>query len=78
MATGYDTVELLLELAEHLKAASRVMDGIGEGACAAFDRECLKLMYLGDIDLLHLTDDVDEAVSIIVGGDHEMAAKRPE
>jgi uncharacterized protein (TIGR00730 family) len=33
---------------------------------------------LGDVDLLHVTDDVDEAVSIIVSGDHEMAAKRPE
>ena len=33
---------------------------------------------LADIDLLHVTDDVDEAVSIIVGGDNDMAAKRPE
>jgi uncharacterized protein (TIGR00730 family) len=33
---------------------------------------------LADIDLLHVTDDVDEAVSIIVGGDKEMDAKRPE
>ena len=33
---------------------------------------------LADIDLLHVTDDVDEAVSIIVGGDNDMAAERPE
>jgi len=33
---------------------------------------------LSDIDLLHVTDDVDEAVSIIVSGDNETAAKRPE
>ena len=33
---------------------------------------------MADIDLLHVTDDVDEAISIIVGGDSEMAAKRPE
>ena len=33
---------------------------------------------LADIGLLHVTDDVDEAVSIIVGGDNDMAAKRPE
>ena len=33
---------------------------------------------MADIDLLHVTDDVDEAVSIIVGGDNDMAAKRPE
>jgi predicted Rossmann-fold nucleotide-binding protein len=33
---------------------------------------------LGDIDLLHVTDDVDEAVRIIVNGDSNMAAKRPE
>jgi len=33
---------------------------------------------MADIDLLHVTDDVDEAVSIIVGGDDDMAAKRPE
>ncbi len=31
-----------------------------------------------DIDLLHVTDDVDEAVNIIVSGDHDIAAKRPE
>ncbi|HEY8821538.1 MAG TPA: TIGR00730 family Rossman fold protein [Dermatophilaceae bacterium] len=31
-----------------------------------------------DVDLLHVTDDVDEAVHIIVSGDHEIAAKRPE
>jgi len=31
-----------------------------------------------DIDLLHVTDDVDEAVSIIVRGDNDRAAKRPE
>jgi len=31
-----------------------------------------------DIDLLHVTDDVEEAVRIIVSGDNEMAAKRPE
>jgi uncharacterized protein (TIGR00730 family) len=33
---------------------------------------------LADINLLHVTDDVDEAVSIIVDGDNDMAAKRPE
>ena len=33
---------------------------------------------LADIDLLHVTDDVDEAVSIVVTGDNDMAAKRPE
>jgi uncharacterized protein (TIGR00730 family) len=33
---------------------------------------------LADIDLLHLTDDVDEAVRIIVNGDNDPAAKRPE
>jgi len=32
---------------------------------------------LADIDLLHVTDDVDEAVSIIVGGDNDMAASVP-
>lgn len=31
-----------------------------------------------DVDLLHVTDDVDEAVRIIVRGDNEIAAKRPE
>jgi uncharacterized protein (TIGR00730 family) len=31
-----------------------------------------------DIDLLHVTDDVDEAVSIIVRGDNDRAPKRPE
>ena len=31
-----------------------------------------------DIDLLHVTDDVDEAVRIIVGGDNNLPAKRPE
>jgi uncharacterized protein (TIGR00730 family) len=31
-----------------------------------------------DIDLLHVTDDVDEAVSIIIGGNHETSPKRPE
>ena len=31
-----------------------------------------------DIDLLHVTDDVQEAVSIIARGDNDMAAKRPE
>jgi uncharacterized protein (TIGR00730 family) len=33
---------------------------------------------LADIDLLHVTDDVDEAVSIIVEGDNNIAAERPE
>jgi uncharacterized protein (TIGR00730 family) len=33
---------------------------------------------LVDIDLLHVTDDVEEAVAIIVRGDQQMAAKRPE
>ena len=33
---------------------------------------------LADIDLLHVTDDVDEAVSIIVRGDNERAPRRPE
>ena len=33
---------------------------------------------LADIDLLHVTDDVDEAVSIIVRADNETAATRPE
>ena len=33
---------------------------------------------LADIDLLHVTDDVDEAVAIIVSGNHDMAPKRPE
>jgi uncharacterized protein (TIGR00730 family) len=33
---------------------------------------------LADIDLLHVTDDVQEAVSIIARGDNDMAAKRPE
>jgi hypothetical protein len=31
-----------------------------------------------DIDLLHVTDDVDEAVRIIVRGDNNMVAERPE
>jgi hypothetical protein len=31
-----------------------------------------------DIDLLHVTDDVDEAVSIIVTGDNDTPPKRPE
>ena len=31
-----------------------------------------------DIDLLHVTDDVDEAVRIIAGGDSDFAAERPE
>ena len=31
-----------------------------------------------DIDLLHVTDDVDEAVRIIVGGDNNLPATRPE
>ena len=31
-----------------------------------------------DIDLLHVTDDVDEAVSIIVSGGNDMTAERPE
>jgi predicted Rossmann-fold nucleotide-binding protein len=31
-----------------------------------------------DVDLLHVTDDVDEAVQLIVSGGHEIAAKRPE
>jgi uncharacterized protein (TIGR00730 family) len=33
---------------------------------------------LADIDLLHVTDDVQEAVSIIARGDNDMDAKRPE
>jgi uncharacterized protein (TIGR00730 family) len=33
---------------------------------------------LADIDLLHVTDDVEEAVAIIVSGNHDMAPKRPE
>jgi uncharacterized protein (TIGR00730 family) len=33
---------------------------------------------LADIDLLHVTDDVDEAVSIIIRADNDTAAKRPE
>ena len=33
---------------------------------------------LADIDLLHVTDDVDEAVSIIVRGDNDRAPRRPE
>jgi uncharacterized protein (TIGR00730 family) len=33
---------------------------------------------LADIDLLHLTDDVDEAIRLIVGGDNDTAPKRPE
>jgi predicted Rossmann-fold nucleotide-binding protein len=33
---------------------------------------------LSDIDLLHVTDDVDEAVRIIVAGRSETAPKRPE
>jgi uncharacterized protein (TIGR00730 family) len=33
---------------------------------------------LADIDLLHLTDDVDEAVRLIVGGNNDTAPKRPE
>ncbi|MEO6143181.1 MAG: LOG family protein, partial [Dermatophilaceae bacterium] len=33
---------------------------------------------LADVDLLNVTDDVDEAVHIIVSGDHEVAPKRPE
>jgi uncharacterized protein (TIGR00730 family) len=33
---------------------------------------------LADIDLLHVTDDVDEAVRIIIEGNHDVAAKRPE
>ena len=33
---------------------------------------------LADIDLLHVTDDVDEAVSIIARADNDTAAKRPE
>jgi len=33
---------------------------------------------LADIDLLHVTDDVDEAVAIIVGGGTDTAPKRPE
>ncbi|HET8765940.1 TIGR00730 family Rossman fold protein [Phycicoccus sp. M110.8] len=31
-----------------------------------------------DVDLLHLTDDVDEAVRIILEADEQVAAKRPE
>ena len=31
-----------------------------------------------DVDLLHVTDDVDEAVRIIVGGDQDYTPKRPE
>ncbi|MFC8502922.1 TIGR00730 family Rossman fold protein [Pedococcus sp. NPDC057267] len=31
-----------------------------------------------DVDLLHLTDDVDEAVRIIIEADEQVAAKRPE
>jgi uncharacterized protein (TIGR00730 family) len=31
-----------------------------------------------DIDLLHLTDDVDEAVRIVVRADEEVTARRPE
>lgn len=31
-----------------------------------------------DIDLLHVTDDVEQAVAIIVRGNHDMAPKRPE
>ncbi len=33
---------------------------------------------LPDVDLLNVTDDVDEAVHIIVSGDHEIAPKLPE
>jgi uncharacterized protein (TIGR00730 family) len=33
---------------------------------------------LTDIDLLHVTDDVEEAVGIIVSGDNQTSAKRPE
>ena len=33
---------------------------------------------LSDVDLLHVTDDVDEAVRIIVSGDNGTAAKLPE
>jgi predicted Rossmann-fold nucleotide-binding protein len=33
---------------------------------------------LADIDLLHVTDDVDEAVAIIASGNHAMVPKRPE
>jgi uncharacterized protein (TIGR00730 family) len=35
-------------------------------------------IHLADIDLLHVTDDVDEAIRIIVGGGTETAPKRPE
>jgi len=31
-----------------------------------------------DIDLLHLTDDVDEAVRIVVRADEEVTARPPE
>ncbi|MBE3075520.1 MAG: TIGR00730 family Rossman fold protein, partial [Actinobacteria bacterium] len=31
-----------------------------------------------DIDLLHVTDDVDEAVRIIVSGDQDYVPRRPE
>ncbi len=33
---------------------------------------------LADVDILHVTDDVEEAVHIIASGDHEITAKRPE
>ena len=33
---------------------------------------------LADIDLLHVTDDVDEALRIIIDGNHDVTAKRPE
>jgi len=33
---------------------------------------------LADIDLLHVTDDVDEAVSIIIAGNNNRAPERPE
>jgi uncharacterized protein (TIGR00730 family) len=35
-------------------------------------------MSVADIGLLHVTDDVDEAVHIIVEGNNDTAPKRPE
>jgi len=87
MPGGFGTLDELFEavtLVQTRKVTSFPLVLIGTaywGGLLQWLRETVAVtgtVTLADIDLLHVTDDVDEAVSIIVRADNHTVARRPE